>query len=202
MIRSLTRSRRLTAAVGTVAVLALGLPACGAEEQSPGVATANEAGSAASPAAADNIAAYVEDRRQLARCFREQGFEVPDPDSKGQLDLRALGGRQKTSPKVRAAWEACAEFGQVPIPEELEERPAPLTPEQIAQRQEYARCMRSNGVPDWPDPGPDGSWPEGGMGREQTEQEEAANLRALQICEPVLDGRPPTTPDPNAVPNG
>jgi hypothetical protein len=37
---------------------------------------------------------------------------------------------------------------------------------------------------------------------ELTPQEQAANLAALQICDPVLDGRPPTTPNPNDVPKG
>ncbi|MEE6257832.1 hypothetical protein [Plantactinospora sonchi] len=204
MIRPRAPFRRLTATVGAVAVLAFGLPGCGAGEQTPSVATANGAEAAGSPGpASEDLAAYVEDRRNLARCFREQGFDVPDPDSKGQLDLRAIGGRNKAEPEVAAAWKACEEFGRMPVPEELEERPAPLTPEQLAQRREYARCMRDNGMPDWPDPGPDGSWPAGGaLGRELTEQEQAANMRALQICEPVLDGRPPTTPDPNAVVNG
>ncbi|BCB76197.1 hypothetical protein Pflav_026070 [Phytohabitans flavus] len=127
---------------------------------------------------------------------------MPDPDPSGRLDLGpAMGGRQKTDPKVLAAWKACEEFN-VPMPAELQDRPEPLTPEQLANRREYAKCMRANGMPSWPDPHPDGSWPEDMLSGELTPQEQAANLAALQICEPVLDGRPPTTANPNEVPKG
>jgi hypothetical protein len=194
------RRRHVFGAGGAVA-LVFALGACGGGAETPAVATAASPGAqstASATAASGTVAAYVENQRQLAKCLREQGFDVPDPDAKGRIDLASMGGRTKADPKVLAAWEACKEFNQ-PIPEELQEREPPVTAEQLAHRREYAKCMRANGMPDWPDPNQDGSWPQGGaMGRELTPQEQAANIRALQICEPVLDGRPPTTPNPHA----
>lgn len=198
-----TKSRRRwcrrAAGMGAAVAVVFALTACGGGADTPGVATAGSPGAppaASATPAGGAIAKYVESQRGLAKCLREQGFDVPDPDSKGYIDLGpTMGGRKKADPKVRAAWEACKEFN-VPVPDELEER-EPLTAEQVANAREYAKCMRANGMPDWPDPAADGSWPDGALGRELTPQEQAANIRALQICEPVLDGRPPTTPDPN-----
>jgi hypothetical protein len=193
-------NRALGAGVTLALVLSLAT-ACGREAETPAVATAGGASTSASPGTGA-VAAYVESQRQLARCLREEGFDVPDPDAQGRLDVgAAMGGRKKTDPKVLAAWKACEEFS-VPVPDELQERAEPVTPEQLANRREYAKCMRANGMPRWPDPRPDGSWPEDVLPGELTPQEQAANMAALQICDPVLDGRPPTTPNPNDLPKG
>jgi hypothetical protein len=193
------RSRAVRPAA--VVALAFALAACGGAAEEPTVATAGSRDpgpTASATAASGTIGEYVDNQRQLAKCLREHGLEVPDPDAKGRLDIAAgMGGRKKTDPGVLAAWKACKEFEQ-PVPAELQEREAPVTAEQLANRRTYAKCMRANGMPDWPDPRPDGSWPEI-QGGEQSPQEQRANIFALQICEPVLDGRPPTTPNPNAT---
>ncbi|GAB2963473.1 hypothetical protein GCM10027280_60430 [Micromonospora polyrhachis] len=186
-------------------MLVLALSACGGDTDAQSVATAG--GASAQPtgsagAASGAAAQYVEAQRKWVDCLRKEGFEVPDPDAKGRVDLRAHGIPKKTDPKWREAQLKCKDFS-LPVPEELQEKPPPMTAEQIANRREHAKCMRANGMPDWPDPGPDGEWPnEGGLARELTPQEQAANIRALQICEPVLDGRPKTTPNPNASHQG
>jgi hypothetical protein len=193
------RGCRRAVGIGAVVALAFTLAACGGADV-PTVATAGSPGAqptASATAVSGAVAEYVDNQRKLAKCFREHGMEVPDPDAKGRLDISAgMGGRSKTDPGVLAAWEACKAFSQ-PVPEELQEREAPVTAEQLANRREYAKCMRANGMPRWPDPRADGSWPN--PPGELTPQEQAANVPALQICEPVLDGRPPTTPNPNAT---
>ncbi|MFV2103374.1 hypothetical protein [Micromonospora sp. LOL_024] len=182
-------------------MVALALSACGGAAEAPPVATAG--GSSAQPTGSPSavigvVAQYVEGRRQWVKCLRKEGFDLPDPDAKGSVDID-LGvlGVSKTDPKWKAALTKCMDF-LLPVPEELEEKVPPATAEQVAHRREYAKCMRANGMPDWPDPGPDGEWPGWGT-RELTPQEQTANIRALQICEPVLDGRPKTTPNPNAT---
>ncbi|WP_088994613.1 hypothetical protein [Micromonospora echinaurantiaca] len=178
------------------------LSACTGATDVPPVATAG--GSSAQPTGSPGavggvVAQYVEGRRQWVNCLRKEGFDLPDPDAKGFVDLGAPGSPKKGDPKWEAAQKKCKDFN-LPVPEELEEKGPPATAEQIAHRREYAKCMRANGMPDWPDPGPDGEFPEDGWGpRELTPQEQAANIRASQICEPVLDGRPKTTPNPNAT---
>lgn len=186
-------------------MMVLALSACGGAAEAPAVATAG--GSSAQPsgsagAVSGPVAQYVEGQRKWVNCLRTKGFDLPDPDAKGHVDMRAPGVPKKGDQKFLAALEKCKDFS-LPMPEEIEEEGPPPTAEQIAQRREYAKCMRVNGMPDWPDPGPDGEWPQSGaMARELTPQEQSANIRALQICDPVLDGRPPTTPNPNATYQG
>ena len=127
--------------------------------------------------------------------------DVPDPDAKGHVDLSAHGGRAKTEPRWMAAQKSCRQFN-IEVPAELEPKLPPLTAEQLAWRREYAACMRANGMPRWPDPGADGEWPENMLPGELTAQEQANNIRALQICDPVMQGRPPTTPDPRNTGQG
>jgi hypothetical protein len=152
---------------------------------------------------------YVDGQRAWVRCVRKQGYDLPDPDTKGEVDLRAFFEAEKlakTDAGFNTALDKCRAV-QPTLPPELQPTLPPLTAEQIENQRKYSRCMRANGMPDWPDPGPDGEYADdafskGVFGRQQTKQEQDANIRALQICDPVLGGKPPTTPDPNQVPQG
>lgn len=195
--RTAGRGQRRAAGAVLLAVLTIGLGACGGAEESPGVATAAGPGGATASATAAGglVAQYVEQSRAYARCLREQGLDVPDPDAKGEIDFTRTG-LKKTDPKYMNAMKSCGKLLTIPVPDELEEKPPPLTEVEIERRREYAKCTRESGVPSFQDPGPDGQWPDSdppGM----TDQEAAASLRAQQICEPLLDGKPRTTPDPN-----
>jgi hypothetical protein len=86
---------------------------------------------------------------KYARCMRDNGVPAfPDPKD-GRLVLRAEPGSDldPTSPAFEAAQEACRTLAPSgpkegsPQAEELQE-----------QALAHARCMRENGVPDWPDP--------------------------------------------------
>jgi hypothetical protein len=197
-VRRQPRAAALLLTVGLVTASA----GCGTGD-APTVASAASPGAAASASTtADPVAQYVESQRAWVKCLREQGFsDVPDPDAKGQVDLGAHGGRAKTEPRWLAAQETCRQFN-AEVPAELEAKLAPVTAEQLRWRRAYAACMRANGMPRWPDPGPDGQWPENMIEGELTAQEQANNIPALQICDPVLQGRPPTTPDPNNTGQG
>jgi hypothetical protein len=181
------------------ATLVVTLAGCGGDEQSPGVATAGSRNAEPTASAASGaVAQYVEAQRQWVKCVREQGFDLPDPNAKGQVELSGPGAPKKTDPKWREASTACAKYS-MEIPEELEEKPAPLTEEEIKGQRAYAKCMRESGVPNFPDPGPDGHWPQdndNSGGPVMSEQEMAAQLRASVICEPVRKGQPKGTPGP------
>jgi hypothetical protein len=181
---------RILLATAAVAV-AFALSGCGGGDDQPGVATAAASGQPAASASAGSgpVAAYVEAQRQWVKCLRDQGFDVPDPDAKGQV---AFGNNRelKADPKWITAQETCSKFN-IPVPAELEETEPPRTKEQIAHLREYAKCLRANGVPDHPDPDANGNW-----GTWAGANDEVALSRASQICDPVLDGRAPTTPGP------
>jgi hypothetical protein len=88
---------------------------------------------------------------EYSRCMRSHGVpNFPDPDSKGSLVLPpgGQGGVDPNSPQFKAAQQTCQDklkSGQSTPP--AQDREKLLT---------YARCMRSHGVPDFPDPDPSG----------------------------------------------
>lgn len=183
--------------------VAVTLAGCGGGGDEPGVATAASGGATpttSASAATGVVAEYVAGVRRYVQCMRDEGIDLPDPDAKGQIDYTAVGGggALKRDPKFLAAGQKCAGL-QPPVPDELEDKGPPLTAEQIRYAREYAKCVRANGQPDFPDPGADGHFSDRTGGENPSEQEAQAMFRASQICEPVLEGRPPTTPDPNAT---
>lgn len=181
---------------GTALVLALA--GCGGKADTPAVATADGAKPTVSASAANDVVAkYVAEVREFVRCMRNEGFNLPDPGPKGEIDYSSLGlgAGLKKDPKFMAAQQTCSHL-LPPVPEELEDKGPPLTAEQIEYARRYAKCMRANGVPEFPDPGPDGHFGRG-VDAGASEQKAQAMFRAEQICRPVLEGRPPTTPNPN-----
>jgi hypothetical protein len=196
---TLVRKRPRAAAqiILVLAGLAAAVTGCADGAEPPGVASAaSTTPSGSASAASDPVARYVESSRRWVKCIRAQGFDVPDPDAKGHVDLGAVGVPSKTDSKWLAAQKGCKGI-LLEVPNELEEGWEPRTPEQIGWRRDYAKCMRANGTPSFSDPKPDGTWPEESTSGELTEQERAADFRAQQICAPVLEGRPPGTPDPS-----
>lgn len=198
--------RKRAAIVAAGITLSFFLAGCDGEADEPAVATAVTgvpAASASATAGGGTVAAYVEAQRKWVACMREQGFDLPDPDAKGRINLdRATNLKYKKDARSIAANKACAQF-QEPVPAELEPKEEPLTPEQIGWRRDYAKCMRANGYPDWPDPDATGNWPQTwGDGHTSNPQEQEAQQRALQICDPVAKGRAKTTPDPNKTAQG
>ncbi|MFE0590900.1 hypothetical protein [Micromonospora echinospora] len=141
--------RRLTGALLALPLAAaIGLAGCGgADRTDDGVATAG--GGGAKPTV-DAAALSDEERRiKFTGCLRDQGLDVADPEP-GQNGPRFRSGLDVDRTKVQAALQACREFapngGQ----------PRELNAEQVEQVRKLARCMRENGVPNFPDPDADG----------------------------------------------
>ena len=131
-----------------VLVLLLMLAGCAAKTGVDGVATANGAPTAATssaPAAANDKASAL----KFSQCMREHGMTwFPDPQAGGGLQIKIPPGTDKT--KVDAAMEACKKFmpngGQ----------PMKADPAALEQMRQMAKCMRANGVPNFPDPSANG----------------------------------------------
>ncbi|MQA98001.1 MAG: hypothetical protein GEV11_26570 [Streptosporangiales bacterium] len=137
---------------------ALLLLACGSGDDS-GVATAG--GATATPSASSTT-----DKQQAmlayARCMRENGVNVPDPQP-GQDGATRLKFDRHAVPQetLRKAQEACREhLGGMDVKKHLDD------PQAQAQLLAYARCMRENGV-NMPDPDFSGSGGAGGADREK-----------------------------------
>jgi hypothetical protein len=134
-------------------LLSLAAAGCGgADRDREQVATAGGGAGATSPTASA-VPVKDEDRqREFAKCMRENGvpdFPDPEPGEGGGFRIRMPAGTDKA--KVQTAMEQCRSLmpggGKA----------LKLDPEQVEKVRKLARCMRENGVPDFPDPGPDGS---------------------------------------------
>jgi len=127
-------------------VLLLALAGCASDPGGDGVATAGgiPTGGASSAPATEG------DALKFAQCMRENGmtwFKDPEPDQRG-VRIAVPPGQDKT--KVDAAMAACKKF----LPDGGE--PPKLDAAALEQMRKMAKCMRENGVPNFPDPGPDG----------------------------------------------
>jgi hypothetical protein len=87
----------------------------------------------------------------FARCMRSRGVpDFPDPGSAGQFNKDTLHQLAASNSQYQTATQACVHL----LPNSAG------GPTQAEIRQEwngmasFARCMRSHGAPDWPDPTP------------------------------------------------
>jgi hypothetical protein len=90
----------------------------------------------------------------FAACMRSHGVpSYPDPEvseSHGHGSIKLSPGGLAGTPAFRSASRACGHL----LPDGG--APAAISPREQAQDLEYAACMRSHGVPNFPDPDRDG----------------------------------------------
>jgi hypothetical protein len=130
------RRWRAAQALAVIAAAALVAAGCGGSDESGG------GGGSEASADSDPAVAYAE-------CMRENGVpEFPDPVD-GQLQLQATpgSGLDPDSPEFKRAQEACQDLA----PAGAEAGASPNADLQ-AQVLDYAKCIRENGVPEFPDP--------------------------------------------------
>ena len=140
---------------GLLVTVGLLASACGGGSTNSGAAngsgtnTTGAPGGKAGVSVASGSSATQAKLLQLARCIRSHGVpNMPDPSaSNGTLGAMVSGaGIDLQSPTVQAALTACKQYdpGQN------------LTPAQSAAQNasalQFAQCMRSHGVPNYPDP--------------------------------------------------
>jgi hypothetical protein len=180
-----------TILASVVSSLLLTIAACGTNDSQPHVATVATSGASPTAAAsADVVTAYVESVREYVACLRDKGVDVSDPDTKGRIEFRAGTSNLKADPKFTGAQQKCKNL-LPPVPAGLEDKPV-LTAKEIQTKQRYAACMRQNGAPDFPDPGPDGYYPERSDGSPVWNQEAAGAQRAGRACASIIGA--PTSP--------
>jgi hypothetical protein len=126
------------------------LSGCAADKDEQQIASAGGGGkpSAGASAPVDTAAQGL----KFAKCMRAEGIEMPDPRPDGMVALPAVpagAGGEAAAKKTDAALEKCREFmpdgGEPPKP----------SPEDLAKARDYAKCVRENGIPAFPDPDPE-----------------------------------------------
>ena len=146
--------RQLIALAATV----LALAACdgvAASNTTPTLPTLDEATTDEASATTSTTEAVDPEEafQEYAACMQEHGIEMPDP----QTDGDAVGIVVEGDFDSEAFEEATAEcdpileavFGEFEMTPEME---AEMRDQELA----FARCMRDNGVEEWPDPGAEG----------------------------------------------
>lgn len=134
---------RAAAAVIAMTGVVLLLAACGGSRTATGASTA---GSASARGSTEPESASVQ-MLPFANCMRSNGVpSFPDPNNTGKFpDAHALG---VSSPLFQAALTKCKQRlpngGIAPNQTQLHQQETALIP--------FAKCMRSHGVSDWPDP--------------------------------------------------
>jgi len=127
--------RRLPGLLAAIAACGL-VTACGAG-----------AGSGTGTGTTNNQAAYSA-ALKFADCMRSHGVpSFPDPGSAGTHVAEVLPNSELASPAFQAAAKACRKYGPSPG--------GPLRPPSAAQRRRLialSQCLRTHGVPNFPDP--------------------------------------------------
>ena len=139
--------------------LVLAVSGCAKQPTGEGVASAG-GGSPQQSADPERPSDNPDERgRQFVACMRAHGVDLPDPepgDKTGKTALRFEAGEIDKS-KLAPAMEKCNKY----LPAGGEN--LRLTPEQLESARRFAQCMRDNGVPNWPDPDPEGKFKTGDL---------------------------------------
>jgi hypothetical protein len=143
-----------------VALVSLVAAGCGGGSDPPSVASLggshttttsggdDSGGSTSSGGGGFGLAMKSQDGREFSQCMRSHGVpNFPDPNARGDLTIGPSSGINPGSAKFQAALRAC----QKVLP-----NGGQPTPQQLAKARQgalaFSACMRSHGVPDFPDP--------------------------------------------------
>ena len=103
---------------------------------------------------ANGTASGREQGVKFAECMRQNGVsDFPDPDPSGSYTIDGVVNGSSLNPNSAVFERALGACKKLEPPGFTG---AKVTPEQTVARLEFAQCMRDNGVPDFPDPTPDG----------------------------------------------
>lgn len=138
--------RRRRAALWPAALLAIVVLAAGCGGNSPGPGVARNGSSSSTTTGSSAGSRADQSGLAYAACIRSHGVrDFPDPGPKGGFNIT----NDPNNPQMQAAQRACANLlpggGQMTTG-------ASFTPGQVAQLLQYARCMRSHGIVNFPDP--------------------------------------------------
>lgn len=135
---------RLLAALATVALISV----IGAGYSNAPAATGTGS------SGANTTTADQEQAVQFARCMRNNGVSAfPDPDASGKLTIDAVANGSSLDTSSAAFKQAISACKDLEPPGFSGEK---RSPEQQKAALKFAQCIRDNGVPDFPDPTPDG----------------------------------------------
>lgn len=134
-------------------------------------------------AAAPAPSASVDEKGQLrayAKCMRQNGVDMPDPNGDGVLGAPAVKIGSPEAEKMEAASEKCRTL----LPAGAGGEPPKMSPEDIEKARAQSKCMRENGLPDYPDPDPE----TGAIALSETKIDFEAMKKASEKCKGLGPG--------------
>jgi hypothetical protein len=151
-IRAMRRPRRAwppaartAAAIIATAGLAL-LAACS------GSSSTGSGGSPNAGGPANSLSTNSQKALAFSRCVRSHSVpNYPDPNSSGGIAKETARQLGVSSSQLQAALNACQHL--LPNTGNIDDNPAALN-QWWSQMLQFAQCMHSHGVPNWPDPSP------------------------------------------------
>jgi hypothetical protein len=152
------RAGRAMAAVIGSAVMVLGVSACGGSS-SPRVASIGSPSGGGSAASSRSVTANP---LAFSRCMRMHGLPAfPDPGSDEQVPKVSAQLLGVSSTQLMSAQRACQQLlpdtgGSLATSlrqcEEQGDCPQAMVQQVMTQLRNFSQCMRSHGIPKWPDP--------------------------------------------------
>jgi hypothetical protein len=159
-------------------LLTLAIAGCGKESGGDGVATAGGDKSAGANASAGPSLDPEERRLKWQQCLRDEGVDIEVESTDGRNNVKVSPGPDSDPKKVQAAMEKCKQYG--PGGGDLG-RDDPAAQEAMRN---FAKCMRDNGVPNFPDPQPNGGMM---IGQDSGIDPESDTFKAAQRkCEALM----------------
>tara|TARA_B100001113_G_C20820585_1_gene496526 strand:+ start:31 stop:630 length:600 start_codon:yes stop_codon:yes gene_type:complete len=129
--------------------------ACSSSDESQGVVSANDLSSdtTATTTAEEVIeeVASVEDAQLLlARCLRENGYDIKDPKNDESLQSVIgpiwLAADQKGREELQETIQTCAEENNIPLGGSAEFENPEAVADSLDTQLEFAQCLRENGI--------------------------------------------------------
>jgi hypothetical protein len=136
----MSRKRWPQAALGLIAVVVL-ISACGSSAP---------AGTSTGSSGASNTTANAQKGVKFAECMRSHGVSAfPDPSASGSFTIDGIVNGSSLDPRPPAFQQAISSCKDL---EPAGFMGSKRSPQQGNAALEFAQCIRSNGVPDFPDP--------------------------------------------------
>lgn len=146
--RWLRRSGSTAAVILVLALLALGTSACGGGGSTSSNPPAASGG--------QSSGSHYQQAVKYSQCMRSHGVpNFPDPNSDGSITLNSNvkngqvqgNGINQDSPQFQSAEKTCTKLvgnGGAPTAAQLQQA--------LAEALAFSQCMRTHGIPKWPDP--------------------------------------------------
>ncbi|WP_141577876.1 hypothetical protein [Actinomadura sp. WMMA1423] len=164
---------RILAALPLAAALVL--TGCGSDDKGDTVASANGGAKQGDAKPGGDQLSPEERGVKFAQCMREHGVDMEDPKPGEGARIKVKGNKAV----VDKAMEACRQYSP------MENRTGAPDPKMQERAREFAKCMRENGVENFPDPDPN----QPGIRIDKKTVGDDPDLEtAQQKCEKVLQG--------------